>query len=150
MSSSTQLVRDLMRTNVTTIGRNQSLRTVDDVMRLGRIRHIPVLDDDGSLVGILSQRDLFHGGLLRALGYGSHARDKALDTLVVKEAMKTDVLTTTPDTSLVEAAKVMLDHKVGCLVVLDGARLVGILTESDFVRLVVNTEAEPIRDRVSE
>jgi hypothetical protein len=45
-----------------------------------------------------SQRDLFLGGLVRALGYGSHAREQALDTVFVKEAMRSEVLTTTPDT----------------------------------------------------
>ena len=137
MSSPPRLVRDLMTTDVATIGRNESLRTVDDVMRLGRIRHLPVVDDDGSLAGILSQRDLFHSGLLRALGYGSHARDKALETLVVKEAMKTDVVTTTPDTTVADAAKQMLDRKIGCLVVLDSGKLAGIVTEADFVRLAL-------------
>jgi CBS-domain-containing membrane protein len=68
-----------MTSMVTTVGRNENLKSADDVMRLGRIRHLPVLDDDGALAGIVSQRDLFHSGLLRALGYGSHARDKVLE-----------------------------------------------------------------------
>ena len=130
-------VRDIMSPVVVTLGRNESLRTADDVMRLGRIRHLPVVDEDGGLVGILSQRDLFHSGLLRALGYGTHARGSVLDGLVLKETMKTEVVTTTPDTELREAAKVMLERKIGCLVVLEGQRIAGIVTESDFVRLSV-------------
>ena len=136
MSSIPQYVRDVMTSKVMTLERNENLRTADDVMRLGRIRHLPIVDADGSLAGIVSQRDLFHSGLVRALGFGSHAREQALDALVVKEAMKTEVLTTTPDTLLTEAAKVMLERKVGCLVVLDAKKIAGILTESDFVRLV--------------
>jgi CBS domain-containing membrane protein len=132
-----QLVRDLMTTEVMTVRRNQSLKSADDVMRLGRFRHLPVLDDDGTLAGVVTQRDLFHGGLLRALGYGSFARDKALDGLLVKEAMKTEVLTTTPDAPLRQAAALMLERKVGCLVVVEGAKVVGILTEADFVRLAL-------------
>jgi CBS domain-containing protein len=128
-------VSDLMTREVATLGRNETLRTADDVMRLGRIRHLPVVDDDGLLAGIVSQRDLFHGGLLRALGYGSHARGQALDSLVVKEAMTTDVVTTTPETELREAAKTMLDRKIGCLVVVEGQKIVGILTEADFVKV---------------
>ena len=99
---------------------------------------MPVVDDDGKLAGIVTQRDLFHGGLLRALGYGSHARQQALDSLVVKEAMKTEVVTTTADTPIGDAAKLMIERKVGCLVVLEGELLVGILTESDFVRLAIS------------
>jgi CBS domain-containing membrane protein len=110
-------------------------------MRLGRIRHLPVLDDDGALAGIVSQRDLFHSGLLRALGYGSHARDKVLEHSLIKEAMKTDVVTTTPETALRDAASVMLERKIGCLVVLAAGKVVGILTEADFVRLALTMNA---------
>src|SRR5690349_4056376 len=128
-------VRDLMTAAVTTVGRNESLKSADDVMRLGRIRHLPVVDDDGTLAGIVSQRDLFHSGLLRALGYGTHARERALEDSLVKEAMKTEVVTTTPDTPLRDAGSVMLERKIGCLVVLEAGKIVGIVTEADFVRL---------------
>lgn len=139
MAAASKLVSDLMTRQVTTLGRNETLKSADDIMRLGRIRHLPVVDDDGNLAGIVTQRDLFHGGLLRALGYGAHARDKALDGLVVKEAMKTEVLTTSASTPLAQAASLMLERKVGCLVVVDGAKVVGILTEADFVKLAVST-----------
>jgi CBS domain-containing protein len=102
-------------------------------MRLGRIRHIVVLDEDGSLAGVLSQRDLFLGGLMKALGYGTHAKAKALDMLVVKEAMVSDVATATPDMLLSKAASTMLARKIGSLPVLEGGKVVGIVTESDFV-----------------
>jgi CBS domain-containing protein len=128
-------VRDVMTRDVVTMGRNETLRTADDVMRLGRIRHLPVVDDDGSLAGVISQRDLFHSGLLKALGYGTHARGSVLDGLAIKEAMKTEVATTTPDAELRVAAKLMLERKIGCLVVLEHERIVGIVTESDFVRM---------------
>lgn len=123
-----------MSREVVTLKRNDTLQTADDVMRLGRIRHLPIVDDDEQLAGIVTQRDLFHGGLLKALGYGTHARGKALESLVIKEAMTTEVVTTTPDTPLKVAAKTMLDRKIGCLVVVYGEKIVGILTESDFVR----------------
>lgn len=137
MNTDKQVVGDVMTRELVTLGRNERLLVADDVMKLGRIRHLPIVDEDGKLAGIVSQRDLFHSGLLRALGYGSHARQQALDSLVVKEAMKTDVITTTPDTSIKDAAKLMLEKKIGCLLVLEGDRLVGILTESDFVKLAV-------------
>ena len=130
-------VRDVMTTNVATLERNDKLLVADDVMRLGRIRHLPVVDSEGELAGIVSQRDLFHSGLLRALGYGSHAKKQALEGLVLKEAMKTDVVTVTPDAPLTEAATIMLERKIGCLVVVEGKKIVGILTESDFVKLAL-------------
>jgi CBS domain-containing membrane protein len=137
MTPKNMLVRDLMTKDVVTLGRNEKLTVADDIMKLGRIRHLPVVDEDGSLAGIVTQRDLFHSGLLRALGYGSHARDQALGFLVLKEAMKTEVLTVTPDAPLTEAAQIMLKQKVGCLVVVEGKKIAGILTESDFVKLAV-------------
>jgi CBS domain-containing protein len=133
------LVRDLMTSDVVTLERNEKLVVADDVMRLGRIRHLPIVDEDGGLAGIVSQRDLFHSGLMKALGYGSHAQHNVLDMLVVKEAMKTDVVTIGPDTPLVDAAKLMFEHKIGCLVVIDGGKIAGILTEGDFVKLVAES-----------
>jgi CBS domain-containing protein len=129
-------VRDLMTTIVKTLGRNDQLSLADDLMRTGRIRHLPVVDEDGDLCGVVSQRDLFRGALATALGYGEVAQRKLLATLVVKEVMTTDVVTASPATSIGDAARLMLDRKIGCLPVLEDNRLVGIITESDFVGLV--------------
>ena len=128
-------VRDWMTSEVASVRRNEQLVIADDLMRLGRIRHTPVLDDHSDdLVGIVSQRDLFRGALAGALGYGQHAQQKVMGMLFIKDIMSTDPITTTPDTPLVDAARVMLERKIGCLPVLEDGRLVGILTESDFLR----------------
>ena len=127
------LVRDIMSRNVTTLGRNDKLSAVGDLMKVDRIRHMPILDEQGGVVGVVSQRDLFLSGLVRALGFGTSATEKVLDSLLVKEVMTKDVITTTPDTALPVAAQVMCDKKVGCLPVVDRGSLVGILTEGDFV-----------------
>jgi len=132
--SKPQRVRDLMTKEVTTLRRNDKLSIADDVMRLGRIRHLPVLDDDEQVVGIVSQRDLFRGALARALGYGAHAQQKLLGQLLVKEVMTNDPTAIAPDAPLSEAARVMLKGKIGALVVIEDGRLAGILTEADFVR----------------
>ena len=137
MNAKNLLVRDVMTKDVATLDRNEKLAVAEDVMRLGRIRHLPIVDEDGALAGIVSQRDLFHSGLLRALGYGTHAKDRALELLVLKEAMKTEVVTVIPSAPLVEAAKIMLERKIGCVVVVEAKKIVGILTESDFVKLAL-------------
>jgi len=130
-------VRDIMAAEVTTLKRNDKLTLADDVMQLGRIRHLPVLDDDGKeVVGILSQRDLFRGALALALGYGPHARRKIIDTILIKEVMTTEVITTSLETPLAEAARVLMKRKIGCLPVVKDGHLVGILTEGDFVAMV--------------
>lgn len=129
-------VRDVMTPDVTTLKRNEKLTLADDLMQLGRIRHLPVIDEDqGGLVGIVSQRDLFRGALAQALGYGQHGRRKVLDTLLVKDVMATEVITTSPDTLLADAARILAERKIGCLPVVENGRLVGILTEGDFVAL---------------
>ena len=129
-------VRDVMTGEVTTLDRNDELTLADDIMRLGRIRHLPVLDKEtGELAGIVSGRDLCQSALVRALGYGSAGHRRVLKTLRVKEVMSTEVRTVTSDTLLSEAARLMLLHKLGCLPVIHEGKLVGILTEADFVSL---------------
>jgi len=133
--TSARTVRDVMTSVVKSLGRNDRLSLVGDVMRAARIRHVPIVDEEGELCGIVSQRDLFRGALATALGYGDFAQQKLLATLAVKEVMTTDVVTATPEMTLAEAARRMLERKIGCLPVLAGRRLVGIITESDFVAL---------------
>jgi len=128
-------VRDAMSTDLQTLGRNDVLALADDVMTQRRIRHLPVLDEEGALAGIVSQRDLFRGALAQALGYGVVAQRKVLAGLVVKEVMTTDVVTIRPDAPLAAAAALMLERRIGCLPVVEGGRLVGIVTEGDFVAL---------------
>jgi CBS domain-containing membrane protein len=86
-------VREVMTADPTTLKRNDKLTLADDIMRLGRVRHLPVLDDDQTLVGIVTQRELFRDALAQALGYGQHAQRKLLDSLAVKDVTATEVVT---------------------------------------------------------
>ena len=138
MGQSILRVRDAMSRAVRTVGRNDQLAVADNLMNEERIRHLPVLDEDGIVCAVVSQRDLFRGALLRALGYGGRAEQSMLRQVVVKEAMSEGVHTTNPDVPLVEAARTMVERKVGCLPVVEGEDLVGILTETDVVRLVAD------------
>jgi len=134
-------VRDVMTADPTSLKRNDKLTLADDIMRLGRVRHLPVLDDDDhTLVGIVTQRDLFRDALAQALGYGKHAQWKLLDTLAVKDVMATDVVTIKPDAPLVEAARLLTERKIACFLVVENGRLVGILTEGDFVALIARRQ----------
>jgi CBS domain-containing protein len=133
-------VRDVMTAEVTTLQRNDQLTLADDIMRLGRIRHLPVVDENGELAGLVTQRDLFRGALARALGYGERAQRQLMNTLVVKEVMTSEVITTTPDTPLADAAHVLVESKIGCLPVVEAGRLVGIITEGDFVALAARKD----------
>jgi len=129
-------VRDVMTRDPKTLGRNDQISLADDLMKQERIRHLPVLDDDGELVGIVSQRDMFRGALAHALGYGETAQRRMLGLLVVKEVMTTQVVTVEPDAPITDAARTMVDRKIGCLPVVEDGKLVGILTEGDLAAFV--------------
>lgn len=130
-------VKELMTPVVRTLGRNDELTHADELMTAQRIRHVPVLDEDGRVCGVVSQRDLFRGALAKALGYGKTAQQKMHSLLRVKEVMSASVITIGPHEPLANAARLMLEHKIGCLPVVDGDALLGILTEGDFVKLVL-------------
>jgi CBS domain-containing membrane protein len=129
-------VKDVMTSEVTVLRRDEQLTLADDLMHLGRIRHLPILDEEGKrVVGLVTQRDLFRGALAQAIGYGERARRKLLESLLIVEVMTAHPITTTPETPLAEAARVLMERKIGCLPVIENDRLVGILTEGDFVAL---------------
>jgi CBS domain-containing protein len=129
-------VRDIMAQNPATLDRNETLDLAESIMNLGRIRHMPVVDD-GKLVGIVSQRDMFRSALITSLGFGRKTTGALIKTITIEEIMTENVITISPDTSIKEAARQMMDKKIGCLPVLEGDRLVGIITETDMLRYVV-------------
>jgi CBS domain-containing membrane protein len=129
-------IKDVMTREVRTVTRNDQLGVADKLMKDERIRHLPVMDESGDVCAVVSQRDLFRGALLRSLGYGSRAEETLLRQVVVKEAMSAELFTTTPETPVADAARQMIERRVGCLPVLDAGKLVGIVTETDFVRLI--------------
>ena len=133
-------IADLMNRNVKTLGRNDALSEADTMMRTERIRHLPVLNDSGHLVGIVSQRDVMMNALVRALGLGTATRDRAYASVLVKDVMTEEVVTATSATSVDRAAQIMTDRKIGCLPVVDDDQLVGIVTETDLMAAVANGE----------
>jgi CBS domain-containing membrane protein len=85
------------------------------------------------VVGVVSQRDIVLSGISWALGIGKSAHEKALETCLVKDVMTGSIDTVDPDADLQEASKLMTSRKIGCLPVVAGGVLEGILTEGDFV-----------------
>lgn len=135
------MVRDLMTPNPYTLAPRDTLASLYDLMDTHRVRHVPIVDSDGELVGLLTHTDL----AMTALGSLSdlplsQERD-LLQRRRIREVMVTEVETIDPDAPLAEAAQTLFENKIGCLPVVEGNRLVGILTESDFVRRFVQEEA---------
>lgn len=137
MPESDVRVSDIMTKEVRTLGRNDTLDLAQDLMAFERIRHLPVLDE-GLVVGVVSQRDLFRSGLAIALGYGERAQQRLLKTLRVKEVMSEPPVTIAPDATVKEATRLMLEHKIGCLPVVERGALVGIVTETDLLRYLLS------------
>ena len=125
-----------MTPRVFSVRPEDSVEHVRELMDARHIRHVPVLEEDGSLVGLVSERDL----LRRAPGADTElplsAQADVFNAVRVSEIMTWDVETAAGDDDAAAAAQVMLDNKYGCLPVVDGGTVVGILTEADFVRFV--------------
>jgi len=134
MSRST--VAHIMSRNVESLKIGESIALARDIMGLGRIRHLPVVDGEGYLVGLVTHRLL----LSAWLGHGRPASEKPheIDEEVpVEMMMDKRIKTVTPSTPAELAARIMEENKYGCLPVVeseDDQKLVGILTEADFVR----------------
>lgn len=133
-------VRDQMTRDVETLGPNDKIRVADELMKVGNFRHVVVVDEEQSVVGVVSQRDICFSALAWAQGQGRTAHDRMLESLPVKEVMRSTVATIEPDASLVEAAQRMMADKIGCLPVVEKDRLVGILTAGDFLALLTDVE----------
>jgi CBS domain-containing protein len=125
-------VSDLMTRDVRTVGPNDRLSVADELMKQGRFRHVVVVAD-GRVVGVVSRRDIFHGALAWSLGQGRKAHETLLASSPAKDVMASGIVTVDPGASLAEAAALLQKHKIGCLPVVAGDELVGILTEGDFL-----------------
>ncbi|OHB92019.1 MAG: hypothetical protein A2Z57_05235 [Planctomycetes bacterium RIFCSPHIGHO2_12_39_6] len=131
------LVKDVMKTQLVTLKADSKLGFAEDIMYLGRIRHLPVLRGD-CLVGILTQRDLYKASLTSMLTNWKENKE-FLDSIQVSEVMTKNVTTISPDATVEDAAQIMIDKKVGCLpVVKDKNKLVGLITETDVLQYFVN------------
>jgi CBS domain-containing membrane protein len=126
-------VADFMTKDLVTVRESDDLALAESLLRLGGIRHLPVVNG-GRLVGLLTHRDVLRSG--------QSGRPSAR-TLLVSEIMTRELTTVRPGMGLSQAARLMLERKFGCLPVCDEqGRLVGIVTEADFVRFA----ADMVRD----
>ncbi len=129
-------VQDLMTRDVIAVHPGDSLARLRDMMIDRDVRHMPVIEGEGNLVGLVSQRDLLRNHLIEQADVPDFIEDALLERLLIREIMTTGVISIEPQIDIREAAQLMYENKWGCLPVVEGTRLVGILTESDFVRLM--------------
>jgi acetoin utilization protein AcuB len=135
-------VRAIMTRNPISIEQDTPVGTAIDVMVERKIRHLPVVDATGAVVGIITDRDLRSAALAPALEqYLSKAARRrlrsigaTLESLRVKDAMTCNPITTTPDAAVSQAAALMLEKRIGSLPVIENGKLIGIVTDRDTVK----------------
>jgi len=129
----------IMKTDVISIGMDEPLKAALDLCTNRGIRHLMVVNDEGALVGILTDRDIRYHLSPRLGTISENNSDRATLERRVHTVMARDVVTGTPDMSLGAAARKILHDRVGCLPVVDsGYRVVGVVTTSDFLLLMAN------------
>ncbi|WP_027183785.1 CBS domain-containing protein [Desulfovibrio inopinatus] len=119
-----QRVKHLMSTAIVSIAPDDNMEKARKIFSSGSIRHLPVVEDRTRLIGLVTQRDVLA------------AAHQSNDTTIA-EIMQTNVKTVTSDEPLRTAAALMLEHKYGCMPVVDKGKLTGIITESDFLKLAI-------------
>ncbi|RKR03433.1 CBS domain-containing protein [Kushneria sinocarnis] len=137
-TTSPALVADIMIREVITLRVEQSLHDGHELMREHRIRHLPVVDGEGRLVGLLNQKIVLRESLHIADGYGTRRLNHHLAQIPLDTVISRDVLTLAAGMPLAEAGRHLLASRQGAMPVLDeAAHLVGILSSVDFVKLAV-------------
>ncbi len=131
-----QPVRDWMTKNPVTITPETTLPEAKRIMLEGKFRRLPVLRR-GKLIGIVTFGDIREAQPSDATSLSIYELNYLLDKLNVTDFMTRDPITVTPDARIGEAAALMLKHKIGGLLVVEGGELVGIITETDLCRLLV-------------
>ena len=138
-----------MTTNVFTIRDDHRLGVAGEIMDWANVRHVPVVDRDNRLTGMLTHRDLLRVSLARKTPEaGDHEQHNHLMTIPITEVMSTDVRSIDPDATIQAATRLMLRGKYGALPVVDSRnRLLGILSESDLLRILECIDLDLALDR---
>jgi len=127
MSDTIPTAKDLMNPAVRTVYANQDIEDVEFCMKMASFHHLPVLDDDQKLVGVVSERDIAYA-----------LADKTKARTPISSIMQSDVITVPPTMPADEIISLMIEKRIGCVPVLDTAgTIAGILTETDFLHLAL-------------
>jgi CBS domain-containing protein/gamma-glutamyl:cysteine ligase YbdK (ATP-grasp superfamily) len=137
-----QTVGQFMSTDLFTVRPDDLVDLAASVMDWRHVRHVPVEDDEGKLIGIISHRDL-----LRLMAHGFSGRQ--IDLVAVRDIMKSHPVTVTSDTPTIEAIRIMRSHNIGCLPVTDDGRLVGLLTAQDLLKISADLIEAHLQERES-
>lgn len=130
-------VTEIMSTNLHTLDSDKSMYDARALMMSENIRHVPILEN-GIVVGIVSQRDLLKAEISSLLSVKTETRKLMEQEVRITDMCTDKLVTVSPKSSLLEAARYIQKHKLGCLPVVEGDELLGIVTDSDFVNVAIN------------
>ena len=139
-------IRDMMTKNPVTVDSETLVMDAQKIMKENNVRRLPVVDK-GKLLGIVTKHDILEASPSPATSLSVHELNYLLSKMKVKEIMKKNPVTLTPDTPFEEALKIGQEKKIGSFPVLENGKLVGIATESDIVRFL--TRALGVREEGS-
>ena len=131
------LVKDRMTPNPVTITTDTSLKEALELVRSKSFRHLPVLDEDGKLAGIVTEKSLVYASPTSATSLSVFEVDYILSCTKIGQVIQGEIITVGPDLPIEEAARVMVDHRIGCLPVVEGDELIGIISDTDIFRVLV-------------
>lgn len=131
-------VQSVMTANPFTVGENDSVRDAQSLMQREQIHRLPVLNGSKKLVGIVSEKDLLYATPSPATTLNVYEMSNLLSKLKVQSVMTRAPLTIGPETLVEDAARTLVDNNIGGLPVVENGTLVGIVTESDLFRLLID------------
>lgn len=131
-------VKSVMTRNPFTIQEHDPVTEAQTLMRRERVHRLPVVNHAKKLVGIVSEKDLLYASPSPASTLNVYEMSNLLAKLKVERVMTKDVITVTPGTLVEDAARILVDNNIGGVPVLEGETLVGIVTESDLFRLLID------------
>lgn len=131
-ASADRTVADVMSTDLLTLKLNDTLRLADDMLKLAQVRHFPVLDGD-KVAGIVNHDDLLHASMASLVRHPKDSPREALGAVAIKDIMKA-ATTVSPDMQIRAAAETMVERGIEVLLVVNGEKLVGLVTRTDLLR----------------
>ena len=131
------LVRDIMTTDLTTLQENESLLDATLIFARSSLRHIPILNAT-KLAGIVTERDLKHYTPSILSGIPAEEYNRLMESTPLSKIMTRDPVTISPDSPVSEAARMLYDRRIGCLLVVEDGELKGIITTTDMLKLLVH------------
>jgi len=132
------VVRDVMSTQLVTLAADETVSLAEQLMRAIEARHLPVLGEGDRLVGIVSDRDLLRAAASSLAGLHEEDARTFKRQIRVDQIMSRNIAVAKPETMLRDAAKLMRANKISCLPVVEGERLVGLVTETDLVDVLIS------------